>query len=143
MTTRPSRAFAGAHTASFERLGRNYVEWFLNRVEAAGLAVSSLKAAFAGFRDMDSRPEELAKAVQQFQGEVPTGRGADADTAFATIFATWVTSAAELDLQCIEDARELVVRAFSRIAAAQARGLYMADTLASSSESVNREISMT
>ena len=141
MATRRSQAFAGAHTASFEPLGRDYVEWFLNRVEAAGLAVPSLKAAFAGFRDMGSRPEELVKAVRQFQDEVAAGRGADADTAFATICATLATAAAELDIQSIEDAGELAVLVFSRIAAGQARGLYAADTLASFSESLGREIS--
>ena len=73
--------------------------WFLNRVVAAGLAVPSVQAAFSGFRDMGSRPEELTKAVRQFQDEVAAGRGADADTAFATICATLATAAAELDIQ--------------------------------------------
>ena len=141
MATRRSQAFAGAHTASFEPLGKDYVEWFLNRVAAAGLAVPSLQAAFSGFRDMGSRPEELTKAVRQFQDEVAAGRGADADTAFATICATLATAAAELDLQSIEDAGELAVLAFSRIAAGQGRGLYAADTLTSFSESLGREIS--
>lgn len=141
MATRRSQAFAGAHTASFEPLGKDYVEWFLNRVGAAGLAVPPLQAAFAGFRDMGSRPEELAKAIRQFQDEVAAGRGADADTAFATICATLATAAAELDIQSIEDAGELAVLAFSRIAAGQARGLYAADTLASFSESLGRDIS--
>ncbi len=141
MATRRSQAFAGAHTASFELLGKDYVEWFLKRVEAAGWVVPSPQAAFAGFRDMGSRPEELTKAVRQFQDEVAAGRGADADTAFATICATLATAAAELDIQSIEDAGELATLAFSRIAAGQVRGLYAADTLASFSESLGREIS--
>jgi hypothetical protein len=141
MATRRSQAFAGAHQASFELLGRDYVEWFLNRVEAAGLAVPSVQASLAGFRDMGSRPEELVKAVRQFQDEVAAGRGVDADTVFATICATLATAAAELDIQSIQDAGELAVLAFSRIAAGQARGLYAADTLASFSESLGREIS--
>lgn len=141
MATRRSQAFAGAHTASFEPLSTDYVEWFLNRVAAAGLAVPSLQAAFSGFRDMGSRPEELTKAVRQFQDEVAAGRGADADTAFATICATLATAAAELDIQSIEDAGELAVLAFSRIAAGQGRGLYATDTLTSFSESLGREIS--
>jgi hypothetical protein len=141
MATRRSQAFAGAHTASFEPLGTDYVEWFLKRVEAAGLAVPSPQAAFAGFRDMGSRPEELTKAVRQFQDEVAAGRAADVDTAFATICATLATAAAELDIQAIEDAGELATLVFSRIAAGQVRGLYAADTLASFSEALGREIS--
>lgn len=140
MATRRSQAFAGAHTASFEPLGTDYVEWFLKRVEAAGLAVPSAQAAFAGFRDMGSRPEELTKAVRQFQDEVAAGRGAHADTAFATICATLATAAAELEIQAIEDAGELATLVFSRIAAGQVRGLYAAETLASFSASLGREI---
>jgi hypothetical protein len=141
MATRRSQAFAGAHTASFEPLGKDYVDWLLKRVTAAGLAVPSLEAAFSGFRDMGSRPEELTKAVRQFQDEVAAGRAADADTAFATICATLATAAAELDIQAIEDAGELAVLAFSRIAAGQVRGLYAAETLASFSASLGREVS--
>ncbi|MFN7547391.1 MAG: ATP-binding protein [Pseudomonadota bacterium] len=141
MATRRSQAFAGAHTASFDPLGKDYVEWFLSRLAAAGLAVPSLQAAFSGFRDMGSRPEELTKAVRQFQDEVAAGRAADADTAFATICATIATVAAELDIQSIEDAGEVAVLAFSRIAAGQGRGLYAADTLTSFSESLGREVS--
>lgn len=140
LATRRSQAFAGAHTASFEPLGKDYVEWFLNRVEAAGLKVPSLRAAFAGFRDMGSRPEELTKAVRQFQDEIAAGRGVDGDPVFATICATLATAAAELDIQSIEDAGELAILAFSRIAAGQTRGLYAADTLVSFSESLGREI---
>ena len=141
MATRRSQAFAGAHTASFEPLGMDYVEWFLKRVSDAGLAVPSLQAAFAGFRDVGSRPEELAKAVRQLQDEIAAGRAADADTAFATICATLATAAAELDVQSIQDAGELAALVFSRIATGQARGLYAADTLASFSNTLGREIS--
>ena len=141
MATRRAQAFAGAHTASFEPLGMDYVEWFLQRVSAAGLAVPSLQATFAGFRDVGSRPEELAKAVRQLQDEIAAGRAADADTAFATICATLATAAAELDVQSIQDAGELAVLVFSRIATGQARGLYAADTLVSFSKTLGRAIS--
>ncbi|MEY4751438.1 MAG: hypothetical protein RIQ60_3652 [Pseudomonadota bacterium] len=141
MATRRSQAFAGAHTAAFEPLGLDYVEWFLTRVQAAGLAVPTAQAAFAGFRDIGCRPEELAKAVRQFQDEIAAGRGADADTAFATICATLATAAAELDIQAIEDAGELATLAFSRIAAGHVRGFYAAETLAAFSASLGREIS--
>lgn len=141
MATRRSQAFAGAHTASFEPLGRDYVAWFLERVKAAGWAVPSVAAALAGFRDMGSRPEELIKATRQLQDEVAAGRAGNLDTAFATICATLASAAAELDVQTIEDAGDLAVLAFSRIAAGQGRGLYAAETLASFSTLLGREIS--
>ena len=141
MATRRSQAFAGAHTASFEPLGKDYVEWFLRRIEAAGLVAPPLEAAVEGFRSVGSRPEELAKAVRQFQDEVAAGRGADAGTVFATICATLATAAAELDIQSIEEAGELAVLAFSRIAAGQHRGLFATETLATFSAALGREVS--
>ena len=140
MATRRSQAFAGAHTASFEPLGKDYVEWFLRRVDAAGLVAPPLEAALEGFRSVGSRPEELAKAVRQFQDEVAAGRGADAATAFVTICATLATAAAELDIQSIEDAGELAVLAFSRIAAGHHRGLFATETLAAFSSALGREV---
>jgi hypothetical protein len=141
MATRRSQAFAGAHTASFEPLGKDYVEWFLRRIETAGLKAPPLDAAFDGFQRMGSRPEELAKAIRQFQDEVASGRNLDSATSFATICATIATTAADIEIQTIEDAGELAVLAFSRIAGGQNRGLYAADTLAVFSQALGREIS--
>jgi hypothetical protein len=141
MATRRSQAFAGAHTASFEPLGKDYVEWFLRRVETAGLIAPPLEVAFEGFRRVGNRPEELAKAVRQFQDEVAAGRGADVSNSFATICATLATAAAEIDIQAIEDAGELAVLAFSRIAGGQNRGFFGADTLAALSQELKRDIS--
>jgi len=141
MATRRSQAFAGAHTASFEPLGKDYVEWFLRRIEAAGLATPPLDAAYDGFERMGNRPEELAKAIRQFQDEVAAGRSADAATSFATICATLATAAADIEIQTIEDAGELAVLAFSRIAGGRNRGLYAADTLTAFSLELGREIS--
>jgi hypothetical protein len=90
---------------------------------------------------MGSRPEELGKAVRQFQDEVAAGRSADAATSFATICATLATAAAEVDIQAVEDAGELAVLAFSRIAGGQSRGLYAADTLAAFSQTLGRDVS--
>lgn len=141
MATRRSQAFAGAHTASFDPLGKDYVEWFLRRVATAGLIAPPLEAAFAGFKTMGSRPEELAKAVRQFQDEVKCGRGADPTLSFATVCATLAAAAADIEVQAIEDAGELAMIAFSRIAEGQSRGLYGADTLAGFSDVLGREVS--
>ena len=141
MATRRSQAFAGAHTALFEPLGKDYVEWFLRRVEAARLVAPPLDAAFAGFKSMGSRPEELTKAVRQFQDEVAAGRSSDPSKAFATICATLAGAAAEIEIQAVEDAGELAILAFSRIAAGQNRGFFGADTLAAFSRVLGRDVS--
>jgi hypothetical protein len=140
MATRRSQAFAGAHTASFEPLGKDYVEWFLHRVGTAGLVAPPLDAALAGFRSMGSRPEELAKAVRQFQDEVAAGRSVDPATSFETICATLATAAAEIDIQAIEEAGDLAMLAFSRIAGGQSRGLFAADTLTACGQALGRDV---
>jgi hypothetical protein len=140
LATRRSQAFAGAHTASFEPLGKDYVEWFLRRVQAAGLAVPPLEAAFEGFKKTGNRPEELSKAIRQFQNEVAAGRGADAATSFATICATLAASAAEIEIQAIEDAGELASLVYTRITGGQSRGLFGADTLTALSQQLGREL---
>lgn len=139
--TRRSQAFAGAHTASFEPLGREYVDWCLRRIEAAKLAAPPLDAAYDGFQRMRHRPGELAKAIRQFQDEVAAGRSLDPAVSFATICATIATTAADIEIQSIEDAGELAVLAFSRIASGRNRGLYATDTLAAFSRALGREIS--
>lgn len=140
MATRRSQAFAGAHAASFRPLGRDYVEWFLHRVKVAGLVAPPLDAAVAGFETMGNRPEELTRAVRQFQDEVATGRGLDPSAVFATICATLAAATAEIEIQTVEDAGELAVLVFSRIAGGQSRGLYGADALAAFSQALGRDI---
>jgi hypothetical protein len=90
---------------------------------------------------MGHRPEELSKAIRQFQDEVAAGRSVDPAMSFATICATIATNAADIEIRTIEDAGELAVLAFSRIAGGQNRGLYATDTLAAFSRELGREIS--
>jgi hypothetical protein len=139
MATRRSQAFAGAVTAPFSPLGADYVEWFLRRVSAAGFAVPPLEAAVAGFESMGHRPEELAKAVRQFQDEVAAGRGSHAAASFATVCATLASAAADIEIQAIENAGELAALVFSRIAGGQSRGLFGGETLASFAQALGRE----
>lgn len=141
MATRRSQAFAGAHTASFEPLGHDYVAWFLRGLQAAGLAMPPLQSAVEGFRAMGHRPEELSKAVRQFQAEVAAGRAANPEAVFATICATLATASAEIEIQAVEDAGPLAVLAFSRIAGGHSRGLFGAEALASFTASLGRPVS--
>jgi hypothetical protein len=140
MATRRSQAFAGAHTASFEPLGKDYVGWFLRRIEAAGLLTPPLDVADEGFHRMGNRPEELTRAIRQFQDEVAAGRGADPTKSFATICATLAASAADIEIQAIEDAGDLAAHVYSRIAGGQIRGLFANETLAAISKELERDV---
>lgn len=138
MTARRSQAFAGAHTSSFEPLGKDFVEWFFHRVSAGHFVVPSLDVGFAGFKRMGHRPEELTKAVRQLQDEVK--QGAKADEVFPVICNALGNAAADVDIRAIEDAGQLATLVFDRIAGGQSRRLFSADSLAAFSQEVGSEV---
>lgn len=134
MTSRRAQPFAGALSASYQVLGRDFVQWQLQRVAAApGTVVPSLDAAWQGFQTMGHRPEELLKALRQLQ----QAHGADPDTAFRIICATLADAAADVELKAVEEFGELGKAVFERIATGPedgATGLFGADALAAYAE---------
>ena len=98
---------AGALSASYQVLGKDFVQWQLERIGAQpGLTLPSLDAAWEGFQTLGHRPEELLKALRQLQ----QARGTDADTAWRIICATLAGAAADADLKAFDDLGELVMR---------------------------------
>lgn len=140
MASRRSQPFTGAVSASYEVLGRDFVEWQLQRVSVTpGAKVPSLDVAFAGFQSMGSRPEELLKALRQLQAidTLPP------DQAFPVICDTLASAAADIELRAIDDFGELGKLIFGRIAAGNedgVSGLFSADALADYSRSVGASV---
>lgn len=130
MTTRRAQPFAGALLAAYQVLGREFVQWQLERLAAQpGLILPDLDAAWEGFQNLGHRPEELLKALRQLQqvGE------AEPDTAWRIICATLASAAADADLKAFEDLGELGKAIFERIAAGGDHGisgLFGAESLA-------------
>jgi hypothetical protein len=120
MTTRRAQPFAGALSASYQVLGRDFVQWQLDRVGAQpGVTLPSLDAAWEGFQALGHRPEELLKALRQLQQV----SGTNPDTAWHIICSTLAGAAADADLKAIDDLGELGKAVFERIAAGGDQGV--------------------
>ncbi len=120
MTTRRSQPFAGALSASYQVLGKDFVQWQLERIGTQSRAVlPSLDAAWAGFQTLGHRPEELLKALRQLQQV----SGTDTDTAWQIICSTLAGAVADTDLKAVEDLGELGKAVFERIAAGGDQGI--------------------
>lgn len=140
MTTRRSQPFAGALSASYQVLGKDFVKWQLERVGAQpGLSLPSLDAAWEGFQTLGHRPEELLKALRQLQ---QVG-GTDTDTAWRIICATLAGAAADADLKAFDDLGELGKAVFERIASGGEQGisgLFGAESLAFYSQRIGSPV---
>ncbi|MEY2687221.1 MAG: hypothetical protein RL375_1419 [Pseudomonadota bacterium] len=130
MSIRRSQPFNGAVAASYDVLGRDFVQWQLERIAASpGVILPSLDAACQGFELMGNRPEELLKALVQLQAN----HAAPPDQAFPIICATLATAAADVELRTLDDLGPLAQAIYARIAAGKEEGisgLFSADALA-------------
>src|ERR1019366_5672297 len=98
--TRRSQPFTGAVSAAYELLGKNFVQWQLDRIATASSAarLPTLEVAWQGFQAVGHRPEELFKALVQLQAmDMPP------DQAFPVICATLASAAADVELHAIEE----------------------------------------
>lgn len=129
MASRRAQPFTGAVAASFEVLGRDFVEWQLDRLgDASGIVRPGAEIAWQGFLTLGSRPEEFLKALVQLQVFAATP-----DQAFPVICATLAASAADAELRAIEDFGELGKAIFARIASGKEEGvsgIFSAEALA-------------
>ena len=124
----------------YEVLGRDFVEWQLQRVSAAPRTkVPSVDTALAGFLAMGSRPEELLKALRQLQDVDQVAL----DQAFTIICDTLASVAADTELRAIDDFGELGKLIFGRIAAgseAGVSGLFSGEALADYTRSLGSTV---
>lgn len=142
MATRRSQPFTGAVATAYDLLGKDFVQWQLDRIAATkGVLLPSLDVAWEGFQVMGNRPEELLKALVQLQStQVP------ADQAFPIICATLAAAAADVELRAIEEFGELGKAIFARIAAGKedgVSGLFGAEALAYYSERTGAPVEVT
>lgn len=129
MASRRNQPFTGALATTFDVLGKDFVEWQLQRISRSASAVlPSLQVAWDGFRAMGHRPEELLKAIVQLQQT-----SAPPDDAFPIICETLASAAADVELRAIDDFGELGRAIFERIAAGREEGvsgIFSAEALA-------------
>jgi hypothetical protein len=129
MATRRTQPFSGAITASFNVMGDEFVQWYLERVVQADpkAVLPSHEVAAMGFQDMGSRPEEFAKALELLQ-TVPAVNGG-ADKIFPVLCAARAESAATFELNSIEQMGNLGMAIFDRIAAGNNSKVFSAEAL--------------
>jgi hypothetical protein len=143
LTARRNQAFAGATSLPYPVLDQDYVRHVLQRLSDAGMAqLPSLETAWSAFVALGHRPEEFLRALAQLETSSSTSSGLQPDQLLPVIAATLRGSAADLELQKVEQIGGLAVAIFDRVAQAEgpARGVFSAEAAAAYSEAIGREV---
>lgn len=141
LTTRRNQAFAGATNIPYPVLDRDYVEFWLNKLQQEGFPVMpTLDAACRAFNTLGNRPEELIRAFRQLANTPMAGQ--NPDQVLQVIAATLRAAAADVELTKVEELGPLAQAIFAKIAAADGnvRGVFSAEAAAEYSRSVGREV---
>jgi hypothetical protein len=141
LTARRNQAFAGATSLPYPVLDQEYVRHVLQRLREEGMApVPSEAAAWSSFQALGHRPEEFLRALAQLR--VSAGSGLAPDQLLPVIAATLRSSAADLELQKVEQIGGLATAIFDRVACSDgpARGIFSAEAAAAYSEVIGREV---
>ncbi|MCT0224874.1 ATP-binding protein, partial [Synechococcus sp. CS-1328] len=113
-----------------------------SRVQDSGMAaLPSLDTAWSAFQTLGHRPEEFLRALAQLQAS-STASGLSPDQLLPVIAATLRSSAADLELQKVEQIGGLAIAISDRVAQADgpARGLFSAEAGAAYGEVIGREV---
>lgn len=141
LTARRNQAFDGATSVPYPVLGTDYVRYVLERLRAEGLSpLPSEDAAAAAFEVLGHRPEEFLRALGQLRASAASGL--EPDQLLPVIAATLQSTAADAELQKLEQIGGLAVEIFARVAREQApvRGLFSAEAAADYSRAIGREV---
>lgn len=143
LTARRNQAFAGATSLPYPVLDQAYVRHVLQRLRDGQVSqIPSEATAWEAFQTLGHRPEEFLRALGQLQSSSSMGTGLVPDQLLPVIAATLRSTAADLELQKVEQIGGLAVAIFSRVAASDgpARGIYSAEAAADYSEQIGREV---
>jgi hypothetical protein len=141
LTARRNQAFDGATSVPYPVLGRDYVRHVLKRLQAEGVSpLPSEETATTSFEILGHRPEEFLRALGQVRASAASGL--EPDQLLPVIAATLQSTAADAELQKLEQIGSLAVAIFARVAQEQApvRGLFSADATADYSQAIGREV---
>ncbi|WP_411872236.1 AAA family ATPase [Vulcanococcus limneticus] len=143
LTARRNQAFAGATSLPYPVLDQDYVSHVLQRLrETSVRQLPSQQTAWSAFQTLGHRPEEFLRALGQLQASSSTGSGLEPDQLMPVIAATLRGSAADLELQKVEQIGGLALAIFDRVAQAegQARGIFSSEAAAAYGEVIGREV---
>lgn len=143
LTARRNQAFAGATSLPYPVLDQDYVRHVLQRLrETAVPQLPSEETAWSAFKTLGHRPEEFLRALGQLQASSSTGSGLEPDQLLPVIAATLRGSAADLELQKVEQLGGLALAIFDRVAKTEgpARGLFSVEAAGAYAEAIGREV---
>jgi hypothetical protein len=143
LTARRNQAFAGATSLPYPVLDQDYVRHVLQRLrDGGGTHLPSLETAWSAFQTLGHRPEEFLRALAQLNTSSSTASGLEPDQLLPVIAATLRSSAADLELQKVEQIGGLAMAIFDRVARSEgpARGVFSAEAAGAYSESIGREV---
>ncbi|SBO42638.1 AAA family ATPase [Cyanobium sp. NIES-981] len=143
LTARRNQAFAGATSLPYPVLDQDYVRHVLQRLQDDAVqALPSEETAWKAFQTLGHRPEEFLRALQQLQLSSRGDSDLEPDELLPVIAATLRGSAADLELQKVEQLGGLAMAIFERVAREEgpARGLFSAEAAAAYGEAIGREV---
>lgn len=142
LTARRNQAFAGATSLPYPVLDLEYVRHVLQRLRAEdGKPLPSEVMAWEAFQTLGHRPEEFLRALGQLQAS-SSSSGLEPDQLLPVIAATLRGTAADLELQKVEQLGGLAMAIFDRVAmeVGHAKGLFSAEAAAAYGEAIGREV---
>jgi hypothetical protein len=141
LTARRNQAFAGATSLPYPVLDQEYVRHVLKRLRSEGMeALPSEEAAWTAFATLGHRPEEFLRALGQLR--LSKSSGVPPDQLLPVIAATLRSSAADLELQKVEQIGGLAMAIFGRVAREEgpAKGLFSVEAAAAYGEVIGRPV---
>ncbi|MFM7675999.1 MAG: ATP-binding protein [Synechococcus sp.] len=143
LTARRNQAFAGATSLPYPVLDQGYVRHVLQRLREADVTpLPSEETAWSAFQTLGYRPEEFLRALGQLRSSSSTGSGLEPDQLLPVIAATLRGSAADLELQKVEQIGGLALAIFDRVAKTDgpARGVFSTEAAAAHGDGIGREV---
>lgn len=141
LTARRNQAFVGATSMPYPVLDQEYVRHVLERLRREGMeALPSEEAAWSAFSTLGHRPEDFLRAIGQLR--LSRSSGLAPDQLLPVIAATLRSTAADLELQKVEQLGGLAMAIIGRVAQEEgpAKGLFSAEAAAAYGEAIGRPV---
>jgi hypothetical protein len=132
LITRKAHAFEGAQSMTFPVLGKDYVEYLLDRLaeSSPGIQLPSIDVATQAFVTVGNRPEELRKALRSLYQSIHDRPALDLNETLLVVAQTLRVNAAEIEMARISELGGLAHLVFDRVAHSEPEKLPLFDAQA-------------
>lgn len=138
---RKNQAFAGAHSAEYPVLNRDFIEFLLNTLKQDGFTpLPSKEVTLEAFKTLGSRPEEIIRALGVAIRSA--NDSSHPDDVLPAIALALRTPAADVELSKVESLGPLAEAIFDRVVSKPkaSKGLFSAEAAADYSQSMGRVV---